>query len=252
LSDIEAWFSSCTYSEKEETYQFVVNNLGSIRHISKLHAKMVLSNNGALIGSANLTNSGMLRNRELAVFVKEENQVQELWQWFNQLWGGASFPELKQVNQAFQDLSSRALEKPSKIYLDSPIKEINSTLVKSENERLSFSRTRTFRFVDVFPIIARIIQEHSRNSGEFINHGELAMRLSKDHEARKYIDDAHKIRKRNQDMPQTDILIASNMIAHFSRQFTGGINKWMDGLERGKIENKWAYRMKAADIELQL
>lgn len=247
LSDIEAWFSSCTYSEKEETYQFVISNLGSIRHISKLHAKLVLSNNGALTGSANLTNSGMLRNRELAVFVKEENLVHELWQWFNNLWEEAYIPEKEKVTLAFQNLSPRASEKSSRTYLDSPIKEINSTLAMIENERFSFSRTRTFRFVDVFPIIARIIQEYSRTSGEFITHAELTIQLSKDNDARKYIDDAHRIRKRNEDMPQTDVLIASNMIAHFSRQYTEGINKWGDGLERERIKNKWAYRMKTVD-----
>lgn len=58
-----------------------------IRHLERVHAKVVLGASKALVGSANLTTSGFSDRFEMACLLHDEGVVRELHMWFESLWG---------------------------------------------------------------------------------------------------------------------------------------------------------------------
>lgn len=55
----------------------------------KFHAKIYISDNGALIGSSNLTDGGLRSNREATMWVDRSDELDELRSLFNELWESA-------------------------------------------------------------------------------------------------------------------------------------------------------------------
>lgn len=87
LTDFEAWFSVETNHEGSELRSFIEEFAGSVRDLPGLHAKLVLGQEEAYLGSANLTRSGLAKNRELGVAITEAERVRELRDWFDFVWG---------------------------------------------------------------------------------------------------------------------------------------------------------------------
>ena len=87
ITDIHEWLGALTSLDKRKgAVSFMVKNSEFIRHISGLHAKVVLGEKSALIGSANLTISGITQRTEMGIVLEDETAIAELGSWFNTLW----------------------------------------------------------------------------------------------------------------------------------------------------------------------
>ncbi|RMD66804.1 hypothetical protein D6833_01035, partial [Candidatus Parcubacteria bacterium] len=65
LTDVEEWLRSQNRTQREKVYDFLVRYNARIRHCPRVHAKVVVSSRGALIGSANLTELGIRLRTEV-------------------------------------------------------------------------------------------------------------------------------------------------------------------------------------------
>lgn len=100
----------------------------------------------------------------------------------------------------------------------------------------------SWKHADVFPIIARIIEEAYRELQRFVKAQEIAARLLQDTEARNLIEAA----RDQQEEKQSLEWLASNMVSWFSQRITVGESDWARGCERTKIDGLWAYKPVAA------
>jgi len=96
----------------------------------------------------------------------------------------------------------------------------------------------SWKQADVFPIIARIIEEAYRERQRFITGQEISARLLQDTAGRNLAEAAHE----QQDEKQTLEWLASNMVSWFSQRITVGESVWAGAFERTKIDGLWAYK----------
>ena len=89
ITDIEEWLSSVTPKNRKAVCDFIVDNLHCIRHFANLHAKVLIGSKQAMVGSANLTTSGIQRRTEMAVLIDDQDIHLELGEWFESTWDQA-------------------------------------------------------------------------------------------------------------------------------------------------------------------
>lgn len=84
LTDLEAWLSitSKNSAKRKSTLKFIDRHRCNIRHRPYLHAKVFLGDDKALLGSANLTEAGLLDRTEMGVFTTDSQMISELHEWF--------------------------------------------------------------------------------------------------------------------------------------------------------------------------
>lgn len=110
LTDVEQWIQSANHNKREEIVCFLKKNQGKIHHYPGLHAKVIASNTGAVIGSANMTMSGLFSNNEFSILVDSEKIINEIREWFDLWWTNSDVPNLEEVI-AFSDDCSKNVEK---------------------------------------------------------------------------------------------------------------------------------------------
>lgn len=88
LTDIEAWLElhKRNMSQLPLIENFVKENIEHIHHYPGIHAKVIITRDKALVGSANFTKQGVWHREEMAVFITNEPQIKELSIWFKSLW----------------------------------------------------------------------------------------------------------------------------------------------------------------------
>lgn len=91
---------------------------------------------------------------------------------------------------------------------------------------------------DVFPVIARIIQQpHCEDQG-FVTSQEIAARLRQDSEGKTLVEAT----REQQDDKQSLEWLATNMVSWFSQRITVGESEWARAFERTRIDGHWAYK----------
>jgi hypothetical protein len=100
----------------------------------------------------------------------------------------------------------------------------------------------SWKHADVFPIIARIIEDAHRELQRFVTAQEIATRLLQDPEGRNSVEAA----RDQQEEKQSLEWLASNMVSWFSQRITVGESEWAQAFERTKIDGLWAYKPVAA------
>lgn len=83
LSDVDQWIISQAQNSRSKIYDFITAHSESIRHYPDLHAKVIIAENKALVGSANFTEKGMTKRIEMCTLFENKRQVEELRDWFN-------------------------------------------------------------------------------------------------------------------------------------------------------------------------
>jgi len=111
LSDVEEWLASHTLTARKEIQDFVTEHLESIHHYKDLHAKLIIADNAALLGSANFTEKGITGRTELSVLFEGEEQTEELHQWFDILWSQTTPVNVSEMKAYIHSLPDIRLEK---------------------------------------------------------------------------------------------------------------------------------------------
>jgi len=97
LTDVGEWLSIHGRSNREAIQNFLIDHRDQVRHVNDLHAKVVLSNDRALIGSANFTTKGLTGRTEMSVLLDEQETIDELTYWFETAWSVYDPPEINRV-----------------------------------------------------------------------------------------------------------------------------------------------------------
>ena len=85
LTDLRAWVKA-QQSQAKEIEKFLKENHTKIKHQHDLHAKVIIAEEEALIGSANFTEKGIYNNDEMSVVINDIEKINELKEWYNRLW----------------------------------------------------------------------------------------------------------------------------------------------------------------------
>lgn len=89
VTDLDALIGSQEKGQREGFVRVLEEFPTQVRHLSRLHAKVVVSQEEALVGSANLTFAGVQSNVEVSVTVTDAALVRELQVWFQACWDRA-------------------------------------------------------------------------------------------------------------------------------------------------------------------
>ena len=133
ITDIEAWLSSLSMRARPKAWLFIRENLPKIHHCPAIHAKTVISQELAMIGSANLTNTGILNRTEMGILIDEPKMVAELNTWFDAIWHQTLPPIADETNSFVQWLDEEAARSSvsrERFSLSASSKKIRSRLVK--------------------------------------------------------------------------------------------------------------------------
>jgi hypothetical protein len=104
VTDVGEWLSSQQSNEQRILIKdFIVENTDKIRHIPSIHAKVVITNDYAFLGSANLTDKGICKRIEMSVSLDEPEKIRELSDWFNSLWERGSKPERENLEKFIRE-----------------------------------------------------------------------------------------------------------------------------------------------------
>src|SRR5947209_19058053 len=96
----------------------------------------------------------------------------------------------------------------------------------------------SWKHADVFPVIARIIEQAYQEQQRFITAQEVAARLLQDTAGRNLVEAA----REQQEEKQSLEWLASNMVSWFSQRITIGESDWARAIERTKMDGLWAYK----------
>lgn len=160
-----------------------VSNI-AVRYLThRFHAKIYVFAESALIGSANLTDGGLLSNREAVVALSQENNadaIEEVRALFVELWDSAHVltPEILSVfKKARSALSSEALDADSRIEAavgraqPTHIGVGSSTKSRERNFLEELRRQVYERYRPAFSEVAKILDENDLRRPEFQNIG---------------------------------------------------------------------------------
>lgn len=96
----------------------------------------------------------------------------------------------------------------------------------------------SWKHADVFPIIARLIEQAHNEHHGFVGAREIAERLLQDPAGRNLVELA---REQQEEMQSLEWL-ASNMVSWFSQRITIGDSDWASAFKRTKRDGLWEYK----------
>ncbi len=130
LTDVQAWLSIHGRAKREDVRDFLVQNDERVRHVTDLHAEVIISDSYALIGSANFTTKGLTGRTEMSVLIDEKDKIDELTQWYEKLWSIYQPPDTEKIEAYLEsssstpsparnrsDVSFSSVESPGKAFL---------------------------------------------------------------------------------------------------------------------------------------
>lgn len=135
ISDVQEWLSSLSTQTRPRAWQFIRDNLDLIHHCHALHAKAVISDSLAMMGSANLTQHGILGRTEMGILLDNPQLVAEMGVWFDDLWAETAPPIVDETSAYIQWLDEEASQAPARrqrFALSSTSRKVRARLVKLE------------------------------------------------------------------------------------------------------------------------
>lgn len=133
ITDVEAWAGTFGGSSRQEIQKLVESNRERIHNIQDIHAKVVISDNSAIVGSANLTEKGVTRRREMGVQFEEQDLIEELQDWFFHLWSKSSPIDLDEFRGYIQSLSTTpTTHSRTTASVSSEAPRVNTSFVKQD------------------------------------------------------------------------------------------------------------------------
>lgn len=135
LSDVQEWLGALTVQARPRAWQFIRNNLDRIHHCPALHAKAVISDSLAMLGSANLTQYGILGRTELGILLDDPTLVREMASWFERIWTETAPPVADEASAYIQWLDAEAAQAPARrqrVAISSESRKVRARLVELE------------------------------------------------------------------------------------------------------------------------
>lgn len=166
LTDMEVWLDNYRRSERETIREFVARYHERIRDVRNLHAKAVIGETGALVGSANLTRTGLGRRDELGVRFDEPERIAELREWFEGLWSESSPAKLDAIDERIKTSSSipSSASTSSATSIPSESRRVNSSLTTSGRSNRQLSETADVANEDAYRrLVERVGKAPGRN-----------------------------------------------------------------------------------------
>jgi len=123
ISDVVAWVGTFHGDSRDEIKEFIEENQNRIHHFRHIHAKVVLSDDSAVLGSANLTEKGVIGRTEMGVRFSEEEKIKELSKWFHRIWSESDpvdLEELEELVRTSPSTSSTYSQPTASISSDAP------------------------------------------------------------------------------------------------------------------------------------
>jgi len=141
VTDVEEWIISHSIKQRQNTKNFILDNLSDIHHYKDIHAKVIVADDKAFIGSSNLTAKGIKERVEMSVLIEEKEQVCELQRWFKDLWIGSESvktQDLEKYVSSIESLPSSGMYRHI-ASLPSKATSINAKLVDVEDINIQVS-----------------------------------------------------------------------------------------------------------------
>lgn len=154
LTDVEEWLSTQNTAAHAATRDFIVDNPDRIRHVRDLHAKVVIGGDRAMVGSANLTLKGITGRPEMATLFEQEPQVEELENWFDDLWSQSTpidATELETLLQTTYDMSPAYETKVRSVLTSgSPVIRASLKPIKEHRKQISTAEATDQQLIERF------------------------------------------------------------------------------------------------------
>ena len=130
LTDMEAWLGSERSGTRHRIGEFATQHHEKIHDVRDLQVKAIITDEGALVGSANFTRKGLAGRDELAVSLNESESVDELRDWFDELWSNSSPATLDELDELIStsQFTSRDVTYRSTSSIPSDAPRVKSTL----------------------------------------------------------------------------------------------------------------------------
>jgi hypothetical protein len=139
LSDVEEWLRAASVADRPKAWTFIREHLSQIHHVPALHAKAVIADSVAMMGSANLTQKGVLGRTELGILLDDPILVTDLCAWFDRIWASTTPPLIDEASAFVQWLDEEAAQAPAKrqrFALSSDSRKVRAHLVKLDTSKL--------------------------------------------------------------------------------------------------------------------
>ena len=133
ITDIEAWVGTFGGSSRQNIQELVEANQERIHHFLDVHAKVVISDTSAVVGSANLTEKGVTGRTEVGIQFEDQDLIEELRDWFLRLWSESSSIDLDEFREYIHSLSTTPTthsRTTASISSDAP--RVNANFVQNE------------------------------------------------------------------------------------------------------------------------
>ena len=139
VTDIGEWLDIHNEESRKAVQGLISEYHDQVKQVPDLHAKVVIGDGKALVGSANLTEKGLTRRTEMAVLLDDEEMVDELREWFQTLWSLYDSPEVRQVEKYMQsaDATPAPAIKQSEIAFPAEHSPGLATLTESVNNDMA-------------------------------------------------------------------------------------------------------------------
>ncbi len=147
VTDVQEWFRSHS-GERRGLLEFVRSNSGSIHDCRGLHAKVLVGNGAGLVGSANVTYGGLVRNPEMAVLFEDAGEVDELATWFEDIWRRTRAPDFDDLDAYLTEIELLEPEERSSPALPDTGPSIEASLQRLGESTIEVNETAHSRLVD--------------------------------------------------------------------------------------------------------
>lgn len=131
VTDVEAWIGTFGGSSRDEIQELIATNRERIHHFPDVHAKAVLSDDSAVVGSANLTEKGVAGRTEMGVRFTNDSKIEELNEWFTRLWsesGPVDSEELDEFVESSPSTPTTHTESGTSLSSDAP--RVSATFIE--------------------------------------------------------------------------------------------------------------------------
>lgn len=165
ISDIEAWLSSLSTRARPSAWSFMREHIDKIHHCPGLHAKVVVGEQLAVFGSANLTFSGIQARTELGMLLTEPTQVLELASWFDGIWSTTASPFVDETNAFIEwldEISDKSISQRQKFLLAPETQVVRAKLVCLD-QPTKVSRNKGIQQLDLSTVAKKIVSNENRH-----------------------------------------------------------------------------------------